>query len=123
VFFGSTGLAALTGGTYHGFFSDSRAVAGPLLWRATLLAIGLAATAAWLAGAWAVLSRRVARWLSITALTELLGYVAVVMFVSQRFSIAIVNYLPAALFLLGTFGLAYRRTGARPILMGMVGLR
>lgn len=122
VFFGSTGLAALLGGTVHGFLPNEQTRAGALLWRATLLAIGLAATSAWQVGACMALSRRVARWLSIAATTELIGYGALVIFVSQQFSIAIVNYLPATLFLLGVFGIAYRQTRAQPVLLGMAGL-
>ena len=122
VFFGSTGLAALLGGTFHGFFPDEQTRTGALLWRTTLLAIGFAATAAWQAGARVVLSRRSARWASIAAAMELIGYGAIVIFVSQRFSIAIVNYLPAAFLLLGAFGVVYRQTRARPALLGVAGL-
>jgi hypothetical protein len=122
VFFGSTGLAALLGGTVHGFLPDGQTRAGALLWRATLLAIGLAATAAWQVGAGVALSRRTARWLSIAAMTDLIAYGALVILVTQRFSIAIVNYLPAVLFLLGAFGAVYQRTRARPVLVAMAGL-
>src|SRR5262249_13659129 len=56
VFFGATALAALAGGTFHGFVSDTQRTAGALLWRVTLLAIGVAATMAWQAGAGLLLS-------------------------------------------------------------------
>jgi len=121
-FFGATALAALVGGTFHGFTPDDQRLPGALLWRVTLLAIGLAATAAWQVGAGLLLSPSMARWVSLAATLTFVGYAAVVIFVTQRFSIAIANYLPAALFLLGAFGVAYRRTEARPALLGMVGL-
>jgi hypothetical protein len=122
LFFGATGLAALLGGTFHGFVPDEHTAAGGLLWRATLFGIGLAAAAAWQVGGDLVLSRGAARWVSIAATVELLGYSAVVILVTPRFSLAIANYLPAALFLLGAFVILYRRTGARPVLQGAVGL-
>jgi hypothetical protein len=122
VFFGSTGAAAFLGGTFHGFFPDEHTREGALLWRVTLVAIGLAATAAWQVGASVVLSRRAARRLSIVAILELLAYSALVIFVTQSFWIAIVDYLPASLFLLGAFTVAYRRTRARPMLLGIAGL-
>jgi len=122
IFFGSTGLAALLGGTFHGFFPDEQTLASALLWRTTLLAIGFAATAAWQVGARVVLARTSAQWVSIAAVMELILYGAIVIFVSQSFSIAVVNYLPAALFLLGAFGVVYRQTRARPARLGMAGL-
>jgi uncharacterized protein DUF6962 len=122
VFFGSIGLAALLGGTAHGFFPAGPGRAGALVWRAALLTIGVTATAAWQAAGSMVLSPRVARWVSIAAMAELIGYSALVTFVSQRFAVALANYLPAALFLLGAFGVTYRVTGARPVLLGMAGL-
>ena len=122
VFFGATALAALAGGTFHGFVTDEQRLVGALLWRVTLLAIGVAATAAWQVGAGLLLPPRVASWLSLVAALGFLGYAIVVTFVTQDFSIAIASYLPAALFLLVAFGEAYRRTGARPVLLGMLGL-
>src|SRR5262245_16073775 len=121
-FLGATAVAALAGGTFHGFVSDEQRLPGALLWRVTLLAVGLAATAAWHAGAGLLFSPSVARWLSLAASVQFLGYAVVVIFFTQHFSMAIANYLPAALFLLGAFGVAYWRTRARPLLLGMAGL-
>src|SRR5262245_9849412 len=109
-FFGATAFSALAGGTFHAFVPDTDRLPGALLWRVTLLAVGLAATAAWQAGAGMLFSPSVARWLSLVAIVQFLGYAIVVIFLTQRFSMAVANYLPAALFLLGAFGVAYWRT-------------
>jgi hypothetical protein len=122
VFFGATALAALAGGTFHGFVADEPRLVGTVLWRVTLLAVGLAAAAAWQAGGGLVLAPRPDRWLSLAATLGFLAYAAVVLFLAQSFSMAIANYLPAALFLFGAFGVSYRRTGARSALLGALGV-
>ncbi len=122
LFFCSVGAAALTGGTVHGFFLDERTLGSRILWPVTLLAIGLAALAAWGIGARIQFSGTVARWFSIAAAAEFAVYGVLVLFVTQEFRIAILNYLPAAFFLLGAFFLAYRRTRARSVLVGLLGL-
>ena len=58
--FASLGLASLFGGTVHGFFLDEATVGYQVLWPATMLAIGGAAFAGWLAGATVLLPRRAA---------------------------------------------------------------
>jgi len=122
VFFAATALAALAGGTFHGFASDHQRLVGAALWRVTLLAVGLAAVAAWQAGGGLALAPRPARWLSLAAMLGFVAYAAVVLFLTQSFAVAIANYLPAALFLLAAFGVSYRRTGARSALLGMLGV-
>jgi hypothetical protein len=43
LFFASTGLAAFTGGTVHGFFLDVETKGYAILWPLTLVAIGITA--------------------------------------------------------------------------------
>lgn len=122
VFFGATGAATLAGGTVHGFFLDERTLGAVILWPATLLAIGMAPLAAWGIAATIQFRHPVARWFVIAAGAVFAGYAGTVLFVSQAFAVAVVNYLPAALFLALVFGLAYRRTRARAVLLGLIGL-
>ncbi|MBI3597489.1 MAG: hypothetical protein HY203_10080 [Nitrospirae bacterium] len=122
LFFGSLGLAALTGGSVHGFFSESDGEGHVILWRATLLAMGMATLAAWAIGARIQFSETVARWVLIAALAQFIGYCVNVLFVTQVFRIAIADYLPAAVFLLFVFFLAYKRTRDRQPLVGSMGL-
>ncbi|HEV8306681.1 MAG TPA: hypothetical protein VGW35_03360 [Methylomirabilota bacterium] len=123
LFFGSAGLAALLGGTVHGFFLDPTTASARLLWPATLLAVGLSALAAWAIGARMQFTGAVARRLEAVAAVEWLAYaLAVVLGGAQAFAFVILNYLPAAVFLFVAFVLAYRRTGAQPLLVGTLGL-
>ena len=59
--FASAGIAALAGGTVHGFFLQENSVAGTALWRITLLALGLTACAAWSIGGRLIFAGRVSR--------------------------------------------------------------
>ena len=122
LFFGSVGVAALTGGTVHGFFLDPETSGARILWPATLLAVGIAALAAWAIGARIQFSERVARGVALAATVEWAGYALVVVAGTGAFAVAMLNYLPAALFLLSIFFLTYRRTRQRPVLIGTLGL-
>lgn len=122
LFFGATGTAAGAGGTLHGFFLDERSIGAAILWPAALVAIGVAALSAWGIGARIHFSTSLARWISIAAAVEFAGYAVVVLFVTQAFAIAVLNYLPAAAFLTVVFILAYRRTRERAVRVGLVGL-
>jgi hypothetical protein len=120
-FFGAGSLAALAGGTVHGFFLGERSRGAVALWATTLLAIGLSALAAWAIGASLRFSPVVARWIVIAAAVEFLLYAAVLV-LTQAFAVAILNYLPAAVFLLVVFVLKYRRLRSRDMLAAVVGL-
>src|SRR5947209_5649905 len=49
--FAALGMASFLGGTVHGFFPGPEGTAYAVLWRGTLLAIGLVALFGWCAGA------------------------------------------------------------------------
>ena len=122
LFFGSASVAALTGGTVHGFFLDVTTVGYAILWPATLLAIGLAALAAWGIGARIQFSEPLARWITLVAAVQFVVYGVVVFFVTQEFLAAVLDYLPAAVFLAMAFAAAYKRGRERPVLVGLAGL-
>lgn len=122
LFFGATSMASLAGGTVHGFFLDPATTGAGILWPATLIAIGGAALAAWGIGAQIQLPPKSARWVSRAAILEFAVYTGVVVFGAQTFAVAILNYLPPAIFLLVAFVLAYVRTGDRATLLGAAGM-
>jgi hypothetical protein len=111
LFFSATAAAAAAGGTVHGFFARASAGPGRALWRLTMLALGVAAFAAWLIGA-RMLSGGLATIVEWLAGAVALVYAAVVLTLDDRFAIAIVHYLPPALFLLIVFVLRLFDGGA-----------
>ncbi len=108
-FFVATGVAALLGGTVHGFFPDESSRAHSMLWSATLLAIGVATLTAWSAGAKLLFVPRMARWIQGLAIAELVVYAFLVVSATEDFRLAIAMYLPASLFLLVALWLGWRR--------------
>lgn len=122
LFFASTGLAALTGGTVHGFFPDERGWGTRILWQTTLLAIGLAALAGWRIGAWIQFSPIVARRISLATALQFAIYGCVILAGTATFAVAILNYLPAAVFVLVVLAVAYRRTRRREMLLALGGV-
>jgi hypothetical protein len=122
VLFGSIGAGALFGGTVHGFFLDEQTLGYRTLWPATLLALGVTSTAMWFVGACAALREPRAGWLRRAAVAALVVYAAVVLFVDQRFVVAIAMYLPATVFLLAILGVRYARHRAPALAIGLAGL-
>ena len=122
LFFGSGGVAALVGGTVHGFFLGTETAGNAILWRATLVAIGVTALAVWGIGARIQFSPGVARWISIVAVVEFVGYGSVVLFITQTFLVAVLNYLPATIFLFTVLFILYTRARERQALVGLGGV-
>ena len=120
-FFTATAAAALAGGTVHGFFESHRSV---ILWRSTLLALGVVAFATWTIGARLMLSAQTARYVEIAAALLAAAYAIVVLFVDDRFGVAIAHYLPPTFFLLFAFAwVASQRPDHRlSMLTGVAGL-
>ncbi|MFQ5545645.1 MAG: hypothetical protein ACE5FE_06685 [Acidiferrobacterales bacterium] len=121
-FFVALGVAALIGGTFHGFFGNQSSLGPTVLWPATLVAIGMAALALWSIGATLMFSERVANWVSWGALFAFAVYVLLILFSSRGFWIAIINYIPASMFLLVAFLVVYSRTGMSYLLVGVGGI-
>lgn len=121
LFFGSIGLAALVGGTVHGFFLSDDTMGSVILWPTALIVTGLTALSAWAIGARMLFPARASRWISLAAAVEFVTYSIVVLIVTQEFWIAIANYVPAVLFLVVSFCGAYGRTHDIRLLTGSVG--
>ena len=122
LFFGSAAVASLAGGTVHGFFLDARTLGNAVLWRITLIAIGVTAASAWAIGARVLFPAPTARRITIAAAAALGAYGVVTMFISQAFRAAVVFYLPAVVFLLVALSVAYARARERGILVAVAGL-
>ena len=121
-FFGTVSAAAVLGGTSHGFFASPEVPGHTLVWTATMLAIGATAFSQWVIGATLMLSRRAVRWVSMAASVPLALYAALVLLVTVEYWLAILAYFPAALFLLTSSCVAYRRRKERGLLWIALGL-
>jgi hypothetical protein len=121
LFFVFTALAALFGGTVHGFFPETGSI-GRVLWKLSMLAIGLTAMAAWLIGAHLLFDHHRHALLFGFAASLTAAYAAVIVFVTDAFWVAVACYLPAAVFLLGGFLRAAVRGNASWARLGACGL-
>lgn len=122
LFFIALGLASLFGGTVHGFFLDDTSLGHYILWRLTLITIGLVAFLSWMIGAELVIGDRGQQLIHKVAAFGLFFYSAYVIFGDQSFLIAVVNYLPAAMFLLVSLFLYSQKVKKNCGLWGVLGL-
>ena len=122
VFFASIGVAALSGGTMHGYFPKADTFGHRVLWGVTLIAIGVTALCGWIIGARLYCSDSVAAWIQAGAVALFVLYCGVVLFVRRDFLVAVLYYLPATLFLLVVYGLVYQQGRESAVLVGLLGL-
>ena len=121
LFFASIGTGALFGGTVHGFFLDEAGDGHRVLWPASLLAIGVTATTMWFIGSALHLRGAAAMWAQGLAVAQFAAYAWVVLFVTNKFYVAIVEYLPATLFLLVVLLLVLTKAPDRQLALGVAG--
>ena len=122
LFFYAIAAASILGGAFHGYVPDQTAVAGRVLWAATMLSIGAAALAAWGIGATLGLPARAARLVIAVARLEFALYAGAVLFGFRAFRLAILDYLPATLFLLILFAIGYLRRRPPGYLLGALAM-
>jgi len=122
LFFASVGLAALAGGTVHGFFPGEETLGHAILWPTALIAIGFTALAGWAIGARLLFARGPARLIWVIAAIGFVGYCMVVVFINRTFAVAVMNYVPGVLFLATAFTAVYARSRAPELLFGVGGL-
>ena len=122
VFFTAASAASLLGGTVHGFFPDMMSAGYRALWPATLFSIGVAAAAAWMIGLVLRFPRDTIAAVAPTLVVGMIAYIAVVLFLSQDFVVAILGYLPASVFLLIILTMVYLEVRQREVLLGVVGV-
>ena len=118
----ATAVAALAGGTVHGFFSDKTSAGHRMLWPLVLIMIGVGALAFTNIAAALQMTGQAVPAISRAALALFLVYCLVVLFFDDRFVVAIVAYLPAVLFLGWVFLEQYRRTRQRAFAWGLAGI-
>lgn len=128
-FFAAAAVAPLFGGTVHGFFPAESSPGHVVLWPATLIAIGVAACGGWAIGARLIFRPPLAAWIIAAACVELFLYALLVLLNGRAFRVAVLNYLPAALFLLGALLVGAKRAerrgaegAARPFRIAALGL-
>ena len=122
VFFASIGAASVLGGTVHGFFLAASSPGRRILWPATILAVLVTSFAAWNIGAVLQLEERKAVLVRRLALAQLILFALVVLFVTSKFYVGIIAYLPSTLFLLFALLTTYRGRPDRAIRWGVTGL-
>src|SRR2546428_4736678 len=74
LFFGSAAVASLAGGTVHGFFLDVRTLGNAVVWRITLIAIGVTAARGWAICAWGLFPAPPARRITSAAAPALAAH-------------------------------------------------
>src|SRR5687767_3611736 len=99
-FYVSIALAAILGGTHHGFLPVLDTLTAAMLWSAVLIAIGITAFTGWHIGALLIFSSSVAAWTSWLAGGELVLYSVVAILLQQSFALAIANYLAAVFYVI-----------------------
>jgi len=122
IFFSALAAAALAGGTVHGFFAETTTFGSRSLWKAAIIAMGAAALGAWTVGLLMQFSAATAQSFAPLLAIAFAVYCVVVLWIRDDYVVAIVVYLPAALFLLGVFVAAYRRTRQPAALLGVLGI-
>jgi len=93
-----------------------------ILWPATLFAILVTSLAAWNIGAFLQLDERTAAVVRRLAIAQLALFSLIVLFVTSKFYVGIIAYLPSTLFLLFALLTTYRRRPDRAIRWGVAGL-
>jgi hypothetical protein len=121
-FFLSIAMAALAGGTVHGFFSDESSPGYHFLWPFTLIVLGTTAMIGVQIGAGLQFPRSTAKNVGRSAFAIFIVYCLLVLFVRQDFRIAILGYVPALIFLGVAFLLAHRRQNTSMFLIGFIGV-
>ena len=122
IFFAALGVAALAGGTVHGFLTDPASWSHKIVWRLTMLAIGAATLAAWRIGADLLAVPAVARWITVLAAVQFAAYAAIVVLITDDFKVAVFNYLPSAVFLLIVLLIVLARAETGALWLALAGL-
>lgn len=121
-FFLSLALASAFGGTVHGFYEGASSIGQQILWPLTMVSIGATAFSGTIIGALLRFQPPAARAISSFGAMVFLLYCVLVLFVANAFVIAIIDYLPVAIFLSWSFLLAYRSTKRPAFMFGFAGM-
>ncbi len=117
-----TGLGALAGGAVHGFFPDERSPFERILWPLSLMAVAAAAMALWALGALIGFDEKWSRRIRLAAQVEFAVYCVAIVRGRRAFDAAVLNYLPAAIFLLMVLVKRWRSTRDRGYTLGTMAM-
>lgn len=121
-FFVSVGVASFCGGTVHGFFSGGQTLASAYLWTITLLAMGVTAFSVWAIGAKLLFSKPVEQWVIIASAAQFIAYCILLFVRKKEFWFAVLDNVPAILFLVVAIAAAYWREKRRDLILTALGL-
>jgi len=122
VVFLSISVAAVTGGTVHGFFLDESSTGYRILWPLTLIFMGTTGLSGVRIGTALQFPAKTRVFINKIALVAFISYVFIVLFVRRDFLIAILAYLPALIFIGVGFLLAFSRRRRSVLLIGFLGI-
>ncbi len=122
VFFSSIALAALAGGMVHGFFADTSSLGYRILWPLTMVLVGVTALSGVHIGTALQFTASTARHINRAAAGVFVVYCIVVLWISSDFLVAILDYLPAVVFVGVVFLLGYCRQERPSLLLGFFGI-
>jgi hypothetical protein len=100
--FASVSAGALAGAISHGWFPEETH-AGYIIWRVTMLLVGIAGIASFLVATSLIFRNRFATSFVIIAVLAWVAYAAVILFVRSDFHVGVMFYVPGALLLLVAF--------------------
>ncbi len=121
LFFLSLALSSILGAFVHGYFPTPDSVWNNILWRATLLTVGIISLFTWLI-AFNVLTKKHLKIIFTFVILDFFVYAYYILFVNPQFKIAIYNYLPAVVFLLLVFCILKFRKKQQGVIYGIIGL-
>jgi uncharacterized protein DUF6962 len=102
MFFAAIGATALIGALTHGFFPETTFV-GIVLWRGTMLMLGVVSSTAFLIAVQLLLPSANLTFFRLFALAAFIVYTAVVIFVKWNFALGLAFYVPAAILMFAGF--------------------
>jgi predicted neutral ceramidase superfamily lipid hydrolase len=105
----AVGIAALLGGIAHGFLPDETQFWGALIWRATLVFVGVTGMGAMMLASFLLFRPRAVERMRFAMMIAFAIYSGIVLFEWQRFVVALVFYIPPAVLLFIAFLVRWRR--------------
>ena len=119
VFFLSIAVSSFAGGTVHAFFYSRSTWLARLLWKITLLGLGITALSMWYIAVGYIRSRVRALCVQWFAVLSWIAYSSLVFLKTNRFDLVLLNYFGPVLFLLVVIGLHVKRSKRRQGLYGV----
>lgn len=120
-FYISLALASAIGGTVHGFFPVKDSLGHDILWKLTLISIGVTALLSWIM-AGELLWQKYRKIILYLASAEFILYALYVIFINQEFKTAVYNYVPAIVLLLFSLIYIYVKSKKHRLLIGILGI-